>query len=170
MNNFLFHLSLSVSAIGGPEVMLVASLIASFLVYFWKREKVLSAFIFLNYLLTFILAAILKYTINKPRNPLALVHENTPAFPSGHTAMASVTFLLVFYFTGFVKNKLWKNLLRILSGLWLFLIIVARLYLGVHDIYDITGAIIVALVIFLITIRLKIFTKRKIQKDLRNLE
>ena len=99
---------------------------------------------------------ILKFIIQKPRNVFALVIENSYAFPSGHTAAAMTTFLILFYIAKFDNKKSHKILLKSLGILWLILIISARLYLEVHDIYDILASIIISIYIFYISLSIKI--------------
>lgn len=145
--------------------MVVATTIICFFVYFYKKEKRLSMFILSNYLITMSIVIALKFIIQKPRSLQAMVLENSYAFPSGHVAAAMTTFLLLFYISRFEKNNYHKFLLKSFAILWLFFIISARLYLRVHDIYDVLASILIASYIFYISLNLKFFKKYRIKKD-----
>ena len=157
MQNFLFNFFVLISTLGGATIMIISSLIVALIIFFYHKEKRLAGFFFFNYMSVIAIVTILKNIIKKPRNPLALVYENSYAFPSGHTAVAMITLLLVFYLSRFIKNKFWKNFSRILAIVWLFLIISARLYLKVHDIYDIIASLIISTLIYYYSLNIKVF-------------
>ena len=116
-----------------------------------------------------VISKVLKFIIQKPRNLLAMVTENSYAFPSGHVAAAMVTFLVLFYIAKFDKNTLHKFLLRFVATLWLIFIISARLYLRVHDIYDVLASILIATYIFYISLNLNIFKRYRLKKDFKKI-
>lgn len=169
VNDYIFNFFQIISTIGGQKTILFLITIVCLILFFYKKDKLLISFILSNYILTLGVVVILKYIVAKPRNPLALVQENSFAFPSGHVAIAFTTFLLIFYLANFVSKSFYKRLLKILATLWLILIILARLYLKVHDMYDIFGSFIIATIIFYILVHLKIFKKYRIQKELTRL-
>ncbi len=138
----------------------------SLILFFIKKDKLLIGLILSNYIFTIFIVVLLKYLIERPRNPLALIHETSYAFPSGHVAIAMTTFLLIFYLANFLKNKILTNIFKIISTVWFILIIIDRLYLKVHDIYDVMGGIIVAIIIFYILIHLKIFRAYRLKDEL----
>lgn len=159
-----------ISTIGGERIMLISATIVALLIIFWRKEEKLAGFILFNYGVTMSIVVLLKYLVHKGRNPLALVYESSYAFPSGHTAAAMVTFLLLIYLSKFVKNINYRILMRILGTAWLVLIIAARLYLRVHDIYDILASIIIATYVFYISLEIKIFKKGILKREVYNLE
>lgn len=165
MQNFLFHFFVTISAIGGEISMILASIIVGLIILFYHKEERLAGFLFVNYMSTIGITLLLKEIIKKPRNPLSLVHENTYAFPSGHAAAAMTTLLIVFYLTKFIKNNFWKNFVKIIAFIWLTLIISARLYLKVHDIYDIFGGILISSLVFYYSLNLKIFKDKILKKE-----
>jgi len=170
MNEFLFRFFYFISVLGGEKMMIIATTLVSLVVYFWSKEKILAGFVLFNYLVTMAVIIGLKFWVQKPRNLLALVHENSYAFPSGHAAAAVVTLLLLFYISNFIKSKFWKNLMKLIGALWIILIICARLYLRVHDIYDILASIIIAIFVFYVSTNLGIFKKYKIKNAVKHLE
>lgn len=170
MQNFLFNFFIIISNIGGQEIMIISSVLVSIIVFFYHKEEKLGGFLFFNYMATISIVVILKNIIQKPRSSLALAYENSYAFPSGHVALAMITFLIIFYLSKFIKNDFWKNFSRLLGVIWLLLIISARLYLKVHDIYDVLGAIIVASIVFYFSLKIKIFKKGMLKEEFVKLE
>lgn len=164
MNKFLFDYAYILSMMGGEKVAIIFSIAISLIIIFWQKERLLAEFVLLNYFLTISITMILKNIVAKPRNPLALIHENSYAFPSAHTSLAMTTFLLLFFIANrFIKNNFWKITSEILAVFWLISIIFARLYLRVHDIYDIIGGILVAIIIYYIIKKIKYFKFVKIK-------
>lgn len=170
MQNFLFNLFVIISNIGGELVMAILSTIIALIILFYHKEEKLVGFLFFNYVSTISIVIILKELIKKPRGIFALVHENSYAFPSGHTAAAMITLLLVFYLSKFIKNKFWKNFSKTLSIIWLLLIISARLYLKVHDIYDILASIIISSTVFYYSLNINIFSKNILKSEFKKVE
>lgn len=170
MQNLLFNFFVLISTIGGQTAMIIASAIVSALVFFYHKEKRLAGFIFFNYMATISTVVILKNITEKPRSPLALVYESSYAFPSGHTASAMVTLLILFYLSIFIKNNFWKRFTQFFGAVWLILIISARIYLQVHDIYDIVGGIIVASLVFYFSLKIRIFRKGILKEEFVKVE
>ena len=164
MQNFLFNFFVTISTISGQAAMITASAIVSALVFFYHKEKRLAGFIFFNYMATMTIVVLLNI-IEKPRSPLALVYENSYAFPSGHTASAMVTLLILFYLSQFIKNNFWKRFTQVFAVAWLISIISARIYLQVHDFYDIAGGIIVASIVFYFSLKIRIFRKGILKEE-----
>lgn len=159
-----------ISKIGGQTAMITASLVVSIFVFFYHKEKRLAGFLFFNYMTTMTIVVMLKNIIQKPRSPLALVYENSYAFPSGHTASAMITLLIIFYLSKFIKNNFWKRFAQIFAVAWLISIISARIYLQVHDIYDIAGGIIVASLVFYFSLKIRIFRKGILKEEFVKVE
>ncbi len=145
--------------------MIIYSILVSLTIVFLHKEERLAGFLFFNYMATIAIVMILKNITQKPRSSIALVYENSYAFPSGHVAIAMSTLLIIFFLCEFVKNNFWKNFYKILAIIWLLLIISARLYLKVHDIYDIAGGIIVAIIVFDFSLNIRIFRKGILKEE-----
>ena len=97
---------------------------------------------------------IIKLIIARPRpNINPLVVENSYSFPSGHT-MAITTLIGILYI---LKIKPWMKKGRkgryIAYGIWLIplLVMLSRIYLGVHYFSDCLGGFIISIIIILIT-------------------
>lgn len=109
--------------------------------FLWRqKQQELAIVLTFNLLGVVVLNALLKNLFARPRpsvfQPLATVH--TYSFPSGHTIVAVALY-------GFLALILWQNQLRklaVLSGLWVFLIALSRIYLGVHYPSDVLGALL----------------------------
>lgn len=170
MQNFLFNFFVLISAIGGQTAMITASAIVSALIFFYHKEKRLAGFLFFNYMATISIVVLLKNIIQKPRSPLALVYESSYAFPSGHTASAMITLLILFYLSKFIKNDFWRIFSQLFAIAWLISIISARIYLQVHDIYDILGGIIVASLVFYFSLKIRIFRKGILKEEFVKVE
>ncbi len=169
MNQYLFDFFNAISMLGGEKMMVIATTLVCLIVYFYKKEKRLSMFILFNYSITMGIVIALKFIIQKPRSLLAMVTENSYAFPSGHVAAAMVTFLVLFYISRFDKKKSHKLFLKIFATLWLIFIISARLYLRVHDTYDVLASILISIYIFYISLNLKIFKTYRLKKDFKKI-
>ena len=170
MQNFTFEFFNFISIAGNESSMLLYTSIVSLIILFWHKEEILAGFIFFNYVATMAAVVAIKYLVHKPRNPLALVHENSYAFPSGHTAAAAITFFLLFYLSKFIKNTFWRRFLKIIGFIWLALIISARLYLKVHDIYDILASILIAMYMFDLSLNMKIFSRGILKREIKELK
>ncbi|MDQ1281989.1 MAG: hypothetical protein QG630_340 [Patescibacteria group bacterium] len=170
MQNSLFDFFVVISRISGQQSMVISSVLVSIIVFFYHKEKRLAGFLFFNYTATMTIVVILKNLIQKPRSSLALVYENSYAFPSGHIASAMITFLIIFYLSKFIKNNFWKSFFRFLGIIWLLLIIEARLYLKVHDIYDVIGAIVVSSLVFYFSLKIKIFKNGILKEEFVKVE
>lgn len=167
MNPILFEFLKNISVLGGEKMMMICTVILFLVVFFWHKEKRLALFILFNYLATEILVVGIKYIVNKPRNPLALIVEPSPAFPSGHVAAAMTTFLILWYLSRFIKENKLKILARMLGSIWLVLIVSDRLLLRVHDIYDVIAAILISLFVFSVSINLKYFKRKILKKEIK---
>ncbi|MEA4910775.1 hypothetical protein SDC9_07728 [bioreactor metagenome] len=167
MDSFLFSFFKAVSFFGNEMALIVLITLISLILLFSYNKKKLSAFILFNYLITIGTVIILKYIIQKPRSLLALVEEKTYAFPSGHVALATTTFLLLFFIAKYVKNKFWKIFLEIFAIFWLVSTIFARLYLKVHDWPDIVTSIFLAVFIFILALTIPSFKKSFLAKEIK---
>ena len=124
-----------ITHLGSFEVII---LFLVFIVIFW-RQKRNSLFLVLCMVMEAGLNFGLKYIFQRPRpSVLHLVEESGYSFPSGH-AMSITTFgiLLIFFLwqSHFSKNK--KIIGSIVLGVLILLVLLSRVYLGVHYASDI---------------------------------
>jgi hypothetical protein len=109
--------------------------------------------------------ALMKHFIHEPR-PLGfnyVAHSN--GFPSGHTALSTVAFGLLVYWTTLKQSMGWRSSWRIFAVIWLFLIGVSRLYLGAHWLWDVVGAYALASAVWLLVTLL--YRRTQCKKQLR---
>lgn len=167
MDNLLLNFFKTISSFGNENALIILITLISLILLFSFNKKRVSAFIFFNYLVTIGTVIALKYIIQKPRSVLALVEEQTYAFPSGHTALATTTFLLLFFISKFVKNKFWKIFLRVFAIFWIIATVLARLYLKVHDWPDIITSLLLGLFVFIISLTVPSFRKSLLAKEIK---
>ena len=140
------------------EVWIIFAVIGAILV-FAGPKKALKYGIITG--ITFAVGQILKHTVRRERPSIEYtetVQDLTKnaftdnfAFPSGHTMVATVTAIfLCLLFVKLVKSK-WLRAL-IIAGFSIFVLMVgfSRVYLGVHYISDVIGAILITAVTYVI--------------------
>ncbi len=91
----------------------------------------------------------MKFAFERPR-PIALppeAYETAYSFPSGHAALAMLTFGLLAVIAGHAMGRWAKALVYALAGMAVFLIAFSRLYLGVHWLGDVLAGIAFAAVV-----------------------
>ena len=125
--------------------------------YLWRRsEKIAAALVVTSFLTSLLVGQLFKMQYDRPRPDVftPLVVEHTASFPSGHT-LAAVSFY------GFLSILLWERghrLLSILSGIWVFLIALSRIYLGAHYPSDVLASLALGTILLFITL----FTYRRL--------
>jgi undecaprenyl-diphosphatase len=101
------------------------------LIYLGRRSEKITAVLYLVAVITFPLVSLLvKNEFARPRQAIfpPLVVEHTYSFPSGHTLTAVAVY-------GLAAVLLWQRghrILAIISGMWVFLVGLSRVYLGAH--------------------------------------
>jgi len=133
----------------------IVFLMIIFLILGLKRKKV---FNIINVIIIgeVILNNLVKIIVRRDRPELInLVHETSFSFPSGHT-MVSVTlygFIIYLISKSKLSNKL-KTLFIVLLTLLITLIVISRIYLGVHYFSDCMAGIALALAYLLLCIEI----------------
>jgi undecaprenyl-diphosphatase len=95
-----------------------------------------------------IISLLLKYRFDRPRPDVfpPLVVEHTGSFPSGHTLTAVAVY-------GLISVLLWQRghrFLSIISGIWVFLIALSRVYLGAHYPSDVLASLALGTILLII--------------------
>ena len=108
----------------------------------WRQQKnVVAIMILVSFTGAVGLNTLLKHLFARPRPQIfpPLMVETSFSFPSGHTMTA-----VAFY--GLLAILLWRSQRypwAILSGLWVFIVAVSRVYLGVHYPSDVLASLTV---------------------------
>lgn len=126
-----------VTQTGGTGAVIIAIALTGWLA--WKQRRVESLFVLIGFGGATGINSLLKLLFARPRPNLfpPLVVESTFSFPSGHVA-ASVAIY------GLLAVLFWKNkhrVLALMSGAWIFMVAISRIYLGVHYPSDTLAAI-----------------------------
>jgi undecaprenyl-diphosphatase len=130
----------AVTQTGESGAIVIAAVLAIW--FAWKRRVLDAASIIVSLSGGAAINTLLKILLSRPRPSLfpPLVVESGFSFPSGHVAASVAVY-------GFLAVLLWRHHHRgwaILSGSWVLLVAVSRIYLGVHYPSDALGAIIFA--------------------------
>ena len=109
--------------------------------FFIKKWKAESALLLGSLVTSGLLVSLLKPIYARPRPSIThLVHETGYSFPSGHslgiTMACGALFIIV---TQGVKNQSSRLVLQILLGLFILIILLSRVYVGVHYPSDVTA-------------------------------
>ncbi len=112
------------------DVLIVIPVLA-ILAYLWRRSERITAVLYLVSVITFpLISLVIKNDFARPRQEIIppLTIEHTYSFPSGHSLTATAVY-------GFAAVLLWQRgqrVLALLSGFWVFMIGLSRVYLGAH--------------------------------------
>lgn len=143
------HLTTFISILtnfGSPAVSLILSLLVIAFVFF-KREYAAAIWGFGTLIIGNGLAFIFKKIAARPRP--ALINRLAPAhgysFPSGHVFGTTLFVLLLLAFiVPRIKNQSIQTIIRVLSIIWIILIMLSRIYLRVHYPTDTFGSLFLA--------------------------
>ncbi|MBU3896976.1 MAG: phosphatase PAP2 family protein [Nanoarchaeota archaeon] len=118
------------------------------IVLFWASgNKKLSTYLFIGIILEELLTGAMKYGAMRPRPLNPVLEQFTPAFPSAHSARATLGAILI------------KNYRFVFVPL-MILVLISRLYLGVHYPSDILFGVMNGILIALV---IKIIPEKKIE-------
>ena len=116
-------------------------------VFYRKRWKLESYLMLGNLTLAGILIVTFKNIYQRPRPEiLNLVEEKGFSFPSGHSlAVTLMVGSLIVILSQRIKNTVWRKIIQILLSLYIFSVLVSRIYLGVHYPSDVIASLCVGL-------------------------
>ena len=126
-----------VTQTGETGAMAIAIILAGW--FIWKHRQVEAFSILIAFGGALAINAVLKLLFARPRPNLfpPLIVESGFSFPSGHVTASVAVF-------GFLAVLLWQNkhyVWALLSGTWIFMVAISRIYLGVHYPSDTIAAI-----------------------------
>jgi undecaprenyl-diphosphatase len=130
------------------DLLIVIPMSAMF-IYLWRRsEKITAVMLLVSLIASQIISLLLKSRFDRTRPDVfpPLVVEHTASFPSGHTLTAVAVY-------GLISALLWQRghrLLSIISGIWLFLIALSRVYLGAHYPSDVLASLALGTILLII--------------------
>jgi len=111
--------------------------------WYWQRRAT-AVWVLVSFGLGGVGSWLLKFIVARPR-PTAhvLVAENGYSFPSGHVFSAVMIVSLLYFVFARTLPKLWQRLGCLIAvGLWLGLVVTARVYLGAHYPSDTVAALL----------------------------
>ena len=116
-------------------------------IFYRKQWKMESYLMLGNLTLAGILIVTFKNIYQRPRPEiLHLVEEKGFSFPSGHSlAVTIMVGTLIVIFSQRIKNTIWRKIVQILLSLYIFSVLVSRIYLGVHYPSDVIASLCVGL-------------------------
>ena len=116
-------------------------------IFYRKQWKMESYLMLGNLTLAGILIVTFKNIYQRPRPEiLHLVEEKGFSFPSGHSlAVTLMVGSLIVILSQRIKNTVWRKIVQILLSLYIFSVLVSRIYLGVHYPSDVIASLCVGL-------------------------
>ena len=116
-------------------------------IFYRKQWKMESYLMLGNLTLAGILIVTFKNIYQRPRPEiLHLVEEKGFSFPSGHSlAVTIMVGTLIVILSQRIKNTVWRKIVQILLSLYIFSVLVSRIYLGVHYPSDVLASLCVGL-------------------------
>ena len=116
-------------------------------IFYRKQWKMESYLMLGNLTLAGILIVTFKNIYQRPRPEiLHLVEEKGFSFPSGHSlAVTLMVGSLIVILSQRIKNTVWRKIIQILLSLYIFSVLVSRIYLGVHYPSDVIASLCVGI-------------------------
>lgn len=160
MQDTILALMKLISHIFEPEIMFPFVFLLGLCAYFLTKNKISSYILMSSSIVTMLIVKGLKVIIDKPRPENMLIVESAgKAFPSGHSAIAavftvlSVYFLNIYFKQNHIKNQNIRFFIIFLVIISFLLLPISRMYLHVHDVYDISAGYIIGLVITILCVK-----------------
>ena len=154
-SDFLTKFFTIITNIGSAYTLMAISV----LILLIKKNKKKAFLITINLALVFITSQVFKVLIRRDRPALVfLVNATGYSYPSGHMMVSSAFYFYILYLLcRKINNKIVRGVLFILTFGLIILIGFSRMYLGVHYLTDIIGAILLSVVYLIVFIT---YTKR----------
>ena len=145
LDNFFVLISLLAEPV---TLMVVTAVIA--LQYFLQKDWNKLLFWLLGTVAVAGLVGFFKFIIPEMR-PMGFNQvSHSHAFPSGHTALSTIVFGLLAYWSTLRLRESWRSAWRIAVIFFLFLVGVSRLYLGAHWLWDVIAGWSLAAAVWLV--------------------
>ena len=134
-----------ITVLGKAEIIISATLIASLLLWLYKRSVYILPF-WCTLAGSMLFNTLGKLAFHRPRPELSVYTEHSFSFPSGHATIA-VTFYGFLIYMLWAQMGKWQQKVNLLfTGLCIILAIGAsRIYLGVHYLSDVWGGYLLGL-------------------------
>lgn len=138
----------------GSTIFMVGLCVLLLVLFIILKKNIYGYIISGTLIFSTIMNNVIKVIIRRERPIYMLVKETTFSFPSGHT-MASVSMygILIYLINKSNTNKKLKIILSIILGMIPLMVATSRIYLGAHYFSDILGAIMLATIVLLISIK-----------------
>lgn len=164
-NNYLTDVLRLVSVAGdGVWVPVSLVIIAAFLIFWFKKDKVFALILLLAPLSGNLVKYVLKnmYTVSRPGVfgcQVLTSFTDRYSFPSGHTIFYTIFFGLLAYYSAKHWHEIWAKILLPFSLVLILLVGYSRIYLGAHWYLDVIAGYVIGWAIFVIsTIMYKYFS------------
>ena len=138
-----------IADIGATKSMTIFFIILVVILYF-NNNKYQAKYIVILVTINTLIVWLLKIIIDKPRPIGGLLESHSASFPSGHTAGAIILLIVIIFLTKEIKNIYKKYSYIGLAILWLLIMILDRLYLLAHDIYDVSASILIGILCYIL--------------------
>ncbi len=125
---------------GKWQMVAVVIVVVSIILFLYNKREYLIGFLVSTFGGVFSLS-LMKVLVHRSRPiGVAVYHEASYSFPSGHATLAIALFGMIFYMTGRLSRQ-WrtKTNLFFIAVIFIFLLGFSRLYLGVHYLSDVWG-------------------------------
>lgn len=135
-----------------PELLFALSVLLFFVLVHKKKwhESILLA---LSIAIGLAAVELIKMLVRRPRPENSLIREAGYSFPSTHSAIAIIFFVLIIYFfKDYFKNKIAKAVFIILNIFLFALVGFSRIYLNVHWYSDVIAGFILGIFVVLFSI------------------